>query len=478
VLKGGRFWFKGARILEDWLAGIREEGLMTVTYNLGRIRTLLTEGFTAEELRRFCYDEPDFRPVCEQLSEKTGKAILIDRLLEHAEQKILIEHLLCWTRKYNPARYEKYCPYDDSYIVNPPRLSSASDGSEKFQKKSSQSSLEIEPPYGTMPPESNFYVERTADSDCWDYIHKTHAVTLFIQAPRQMGKSSLMRRILYRAETELGKPCAFIDFQKIPKQHFNDEESFLTEFCLMVSEALKIPETIDQYWQGKRTHIRKCSQYLAEYIIPRVGASFILAIDEIERIVSSPFRANFFGMLRTWHNDRAYDPNFAKMTLFLSSYIQHYLLIDNPYQSPFNVAELISLKDFNLAEVEDLNYRHHSPLKPEEVNSLVELVGGHPFLIRLALYQLAEQKVDMETLLAQATEDNGPFGTHLHLYLLRISETPKLKEALRCVFRDNCYEDDQTLDQLEGLGLIKRSGRQVMLRNNLYARYFQDRFNV
>lgn len=451
---------------------------MTATHDLPKIRTLLTEGFTAEELRRFCYDTADFRPVYDQLAGNMGKADLIDRLLEHAEKKVLIEKLLTWTRKCNPVRYEQYQPFDNSSKVNPPKLNDIPNGSEESRKESPPSSFEIEPPYGTMPPESKFYVERTADNDCWDHINKTHAVTLFIQAPRQMGKSSLMRRMLYRAENELARPCAFIDFQKIPKQYFNDEESFLTEFCLMISEALKIPEAIDPYWQGKRTHIRKCSQYLAEYIIPHVGAPFILAIDEIERIVFSSFRANFFGMLRTWHNDRAYDPNFAKVTLFLSSYIQHYLLIDNPYQSPFNVAELISLKDFTLTDVEELNRRHHSPLKREEVSSLVELVGGHPFLIRLALYQLAEQRVDMETLLAQAAEDNGPFGNHLHLYLLRISETPKLKEALRCIFRDNCYEDDQALDQLEGLGLIKRSGRQVVLRNNLYARYFQDRFNV
>jgi hypothetical protein len=47
----------------------------------------LTEGFTAEELRRFCYDEPYFEPVYNQLTGNTGKADIIDRLLEHAEQK-------------------------------------------------------------------------------------------------------------------------------------------------------------------------------------------------------------------------------------------------------------------------------------------------------------------------------------------------------------------------------------------------------
>jgi hypothetical protein len=431
-------------------------------YNLNKIRTLLTEGFTAEELRRFCYDESDFRPVYYQLAEDSDRATIVHQLLEYAEQKVLIETLLAWTREYNPARYEQYQPYINS-TPNLPIFGS---------------DLDIEPPYGTMSPDSKFYIERVADDDCWEYISKTHAVTLFIQAPRQMGKSSLMRRVLHRAEKELNKRSVFIDFQKIPSQYFSDEERFFIEFCLMISEELKIPEAIDQYWQGKRTNIRKCSHYVAEYIIPKVNAPFILAIDEIERMVSSPFRANFFGMLRTWHNDRAYDVNFAKMSLFLSSYIQHYLLIDNPYQSPFNVAELISPQDFTLTEVKELNRRHNSPLEQDQVKALVDLVGGHPFLIRLALYQLTTRRGDIDALLAQASEDNGPFGHHLRLYLLRISETPPLKEALIRIFREGSYEEDHILYQLEGLGLIKRTGPQVVLRNNLYASYFRDHLHV
>ena len=56
-------------------------------FNFKNIRTLLTEGFTDEELRRLCYDELQFRPVYYQLGSEMGKGGVIDRLIEYTEQK-------------------------------------------------------------------------------------------------------------------------------------------------------------------------------------------------------------------------------------------------------------------------------------------------------------------------------------------------------------------------------------------------------
>ena len=105
--------------------------------------------------------------------------------------------------------------------------------------------LEMELPYGTMRADSKFYVERQADEDCKTHIGKETAVTLFVQASRQMGKSSLMHRMLDRASKRYNKKCVFVDFQKFPEEYFVDEEKFLQEFCLAISDALAIPEALD-----------------------------------------------------------------------------------------------------------------------------------------------------------------------------------------------------------------------------------------
>jgi hypothetical protein len=335
----------------------------------------------------------------------------------------------------------------------------------------------VEPPFGTLRPDSNFYIERTADSQCWQQVTSPYPATLLVQAPMQMGKSSLIRRILYLAKQTDQKQIAFIDFQKFTAQDLVAEENFFIQLSLMIGDSLGVPEAIDQYWSGRRTNIIKCGLYLSQYLIPRLNHPFILAMDEVERMETSPFRANFFGMLRTWHNDRVENEDFAKMTLLLSSSTDPYLLIDNPYQSPFNVATPIPLDDFTLEEVSELNKRHHSPLDQAQVHELMGLVHGHPFLTRLALYQLALGKIDLPLLLAQAADDNGPFGDHLRHYLHRVWQKPELKQALTLIAQKQSYEENQIFHRLRGAGLVKRVGQQVVFRNSLYERYFKERLH-
>lgn len=340
--------------------------------------------------------------------------------------------------------------------------------------------LAIEQPYGTMNPKSSFYIERTADGDCWQYLASGHPVTLFIQAPRQMGKSSLMHRVIDRAKGELKKRFVFIDFQEFPKQYFTatDEQAFLIGICSMIGRTLGVHDAIDQYWQGRESNIVKCGLYLADHIIPRAEGPFILALDEVDRLLPSPFRDDFFGMLRAWHNKRAYEEPFRKMSIFLSSSTESTLLIESEDQSPFNVADNISLKDFTRDEVTELNRRHHSPLDHDQLKELVDLIEGHPFLTRVALYQLATGNMSVATLFTQATSHSGPFGGHLQYYANRVFNEPVLKQALQRILREDTWVEERAYYQLKGLGLIKRIGKQVAPRNKLYARYFGKRLNV
>lgn len=84
---------------------------MSTGYNVTNIRTLLTEGFTDEELRRLCYDVLDFRPVHNKLARGTGKEEIIDRLVEYAGQYLLFDTLLGLAQKHNPLRYAQHGPY-------------------------------------------------------------------------------------------------------------------------------------------------------------------------------------------------------------------------------------------------------------------------------------------------------------------------------------------------------------------------------
>ena len=93
---------------------------MLVPYNFKNIRTLLTEGFSEEELRRFCFDEPGFKPIHHQIAQSAGKAAIIDQLLAYAEKMLQLDTLLAWAESQNPARYARHQPYDDLMEMEQP----------------------------------------------------------------------------------------------------------------------------------------------------------------------------------------------------------------------------------------------------------------------------------------------------------------------------------------------------------------------
>ena len=150
------------------------------------------------------------------------------------------------------------------------------------------------------------------------------------------------------------------------------------------------------------------------------------------------------------------------------------LLIENDDQSPFNVADHISLPDFTRAEVEDLNRRHSSPLSETQVGDLMALINGHPFLTRLALYQVATGRISVNELFARAIDDAGPFGDQLRYCLRVVLRESDLREALLNICQDRPVEQGHVFYRLKRLGLVKRRGHHITFRNNLWERYFKD----
>ena len=53
-----------------------------------------------------------------------------------------------------------------------------------------------------MPSQSPFYIERETDVEAMNALHEIQGVTITIKGPRQMGKSSLLNRLLVEATIE------------------------------------------------------------------------------------------------------------------------------------------------------------------------------------------------------------------------------------------------------------------------------------
>jgi len=336
--------------------------------------------------------------------------------------------------------------------------------------------VQFDPPEGTMALESAFYIKRATDPIALETI-KRQGVTITIKGPRQMGKSSLLLRIMETARAA-NKRVAFLDFQLFDTLALSDADRFYRQFCIWLTDALELPDQIDEHWNTKLGNSQNCANYVSRYLLRQLGAPLVLAMDEVESIFDTSFRSDFFGMLRAWHNGRATTPIWKQLDLALVTSTEPYQLIENLNQSPFNVGQIIDLTDFTAEQVADLNQRHRQPISAADQRRLIELIGGHPYLVRRALYMIAMQQITVPELFAKAADDRGPFGDHLRYHLFRIHDKQELVEGLLQIIRQHTCPNEAIFWKLQGAGLVRRGPIGAVLpRNKLYEEYFKERLH-
>lgn len=335
--------------------------------------------------------------------------------------------------------------------------------------------LDVEMPEGTMERESKFYIKRGSDAIAESAIAR-QGVTITIKGPRQMGKSSLLNQIVCRAR-DAGKRVICLDFQLVDKPSLLNADLFYRQFCSWLTNEVDLEDQVEKYWKAPLGNCQRCTSYMSRYLLREIDGPLLLAMDEVESIFETDFRTDFFGMLRSWHNNRATVPVWKRLDLALVTSTEPYQLIDNLNQSPFNVGEVIELSDFTAAQLDDLNRRHGFPLSPDENQRLMELLAGHPYLTRRALYLVATGQLSVSNLFAQAADERGPFGDHLRYHLFRLTGKQELVEAMRKVLRQHSCTDEHLFFRLRGAGLVKREENRVLPRCRLYEKYFREHLN-
>lgn len=337
--------------------------------------------------------------------------------------------------------------------------------------------VSMEMPEGTIDPQSSFYITRLSDSIAQQTIQR-QGVTITIKGPRQMGKSSLLIRTVEQA-VMVGKQIAFLDFQLIDHSALLDADRFHRQFCAWITDELGLKDQVAEFWTPSLGNSQCCSRYMSRYLLKELGKPLVLAMDEVDRLFESPFRSDFFSMLRSWHNGRATQPIWKQLDLVLVTSTEPYQLIENLNQSPFNVGQVLELEDLKSSQLSELNRLHGAPLSTEEEEQLFGLVGGHPYLIRRALYLLATKRVENSAVLFRdADRDDGPFGDHLRYHLFRLYDKSELVQGFRQIIKDKTCKDDRIFFRLKGAGLVRKEGQIVLPRCRLYGEYFSGHLNV
>jgi hypothetical protein len=263
--------------------------------------------------------------------------------------------------------------------------------------------------------------------------------------------------------------------QRVDKDHLISLDVFLRYFAeYIVYKLSQDADVIDRFWQKKLSPQEKVTSVFESQVLEKVERNLVIGMDEIDQLLATSFYNEFFGLLRSWHNLRATDEVWQKLSTIMVISTEPYLLISDSHQSPFNVGMNLYLQDFNPSQIQDLNQRHGSPVKGNEFDELVQGFGGHPFLTRKALYLLVAEKMTWQKLKETAAEEHGPFGDHLRRYHMMIQQDQALKYALRSIIKNGkCSEE--LLHRLLQAGLVKASGDVAKCRCDLYRIYFEDK---
>lgn len=330
-------------------------------------------------------------------------------------------------------------------------------------------------PEGSVALNSPFYLERSGiESLCYSVIVKQGSL-IRIKAPKLMGKTSLINRILAEADKQKYRQV-YLDLSTVESSIITNLHKFLPWLCFMVGKQLNLENKLNAYWDTEILGSNdNCTVYFEEYLLAHINCPLVLALDNVEQIFMHPqVIEDFFGMLRSWHEKGRIMPIWKRLRLVIAHSTECYIPLDLN-QSPFNAGVPVELKEFGFSQVEHLALLHELDWHPPQVEALMKMVGGHPFLIRLALHQISSRKSTLKQLLNQAATEAGIYSNHLRRLLTTLQESSELVQALQKVVNSSqaIELDSVQTYKLHSMGLIEQRNNQVMPRCQLYRQYFR-----
>ena len=137
----------------------------------------------------------------------------------------------------------------------------------------------------------------------------------------------------------------------------------------------------------------------------------------------------------------------------------------------------MELPPFTPEQIEQLAQLHHLQWTREQVQRIQQLIGGHPYLVRLAMYHLSQNDLSFEQLFETAGDNSGLFRDHLRGYWWKLQKNADLAQAFAQVLQadEPISLEPEPLFQLHSLGLVDLYGNQATPRCDLYRQYFRNK---
>jgi class 3 adenylate cyclase len=409
--------------------------------------------------RKLAFQDNRGKPyTLEQLSERThlspNTLIKVRRRTIPVDRKTLMSYFSAFDLTLNPNDYTKA----DSKL----------------------SDYEQVPLKSPVPLNSPFYIERLPiESLCHETLVKPGS-SIQIVAPKQMGKTSLMTRILQQARAE-GFYTILLNLQLAESSIVCDLNRFLQWFCAVVTRGLDLPHQVPTYWDDIYGGNANSTYYFETYLLPKLDNPLVLALDNADLLLNYPEIAQeFFRLLQSWGEKASYGDRCSQMwqnlRLVIANSTEIYAM-SGVNCIEFTAELSIQLSELTEEQVQDLVIRHGFNLHPQQVKQLYQFLGGHPFLIQLTLNAIKTENISIDQFLATVTAEADIYREHLHQCLWHLHQDSELMSAFVQVVNSSTPVEFEPIltRRLQNLGLVQVDQGKVRLRCQLYHHYFRDR---
>ncbi|EAW37852.1 AAA-like domain-containing protein [Lyngbya sp. PCC 8106] len=345
-------------------------------------------------------------------------------------------------------------------------------------------------PGGQMPLDSVFYIDRPIlESLCYQAIVQPGTL-LNIRAPKQMGKTSLMSRILAYGSS-LGYQTVSLNLQLADAEILQNLERFLKWFCARVSKQLGLLNQTADFWDnslGSKANATDCFEDIilgncVRATSPKENCPLVIAIDELNQLFAYPDIAReFLLLLRTWSEKakiKLTNSNLWQKLRLVAVFSTEVLIPSAINPSLLNTGLVIDLPEFTQAQVQDLAKRYEQEITAQQIEQLITLLGGHPYRVQLAFYSLYQQTITLEELLENSGSTTALYKEHLKQQWWNLQRYPELLTIFtEIVSQSSPVEcEAKQASQLYKMGLVHHQGMQASLACELFRPFFCNRLS-
>lgn len=191
------------------------------------------------------------------------------------------------------------------------------------------------------------------------------------------------------------------------------------------------------------TEVQRLNLLLESLLLEKFSSKVIIFIDEIDSLIKSKFKDDFFALIRACYNLRAESSKYERLTFCLLGVATPGDLIQERERTPFNIGSSIELTGFSFAEAKDALIPGLAD-KVEQPEAMLQDVlnwtGGQPFLTQKLCSLIVQETKNSYTSVNELVDN----------YIIQNWETQDEPEHLRTI-RDRLLRNEQKAGRLLGL---------------------------